>query len=570
MRRSLFLRVLGGHLLVVTLLVTALLYFLLGTVRTSHVDNLTVQLERLAVTLADRLADEPDTTGLEHEFEALGERLRTRVTLMTTGGRVRFDSEADAETMEDHSVRPEVIEALAGRTGSDTRTSRTVGLEMLYVAVPVRRDGEVVGVMRVSVPMSEVNAVLRRLSIEVVVTAAVLLLVAVLLSLLAARDIARPVGRLVRAARRVGGGDLDVRVPAGRGDELGELSAGFNEMVARLRALVSQETGRKEMLGKIFGAMREGLVVLDRNGRVALTNPAFRALAGEEKPEGRFLWEIVRELALAELAQTGNGALTESATVRLGGRGFLCSATRIPAGGETVITFHDVTEVERMAAVKRDLVVNASHELRTPLTAIKGFLETLSETLTGDEKRYVEVISRHTERLINIVRDLLVLSQVEEGPKLEVGPVKLDRVAADVLRIFERRSREKGLELKLEAEAGLPAVSGDEFHFEQVLVNLVDNAVKYTDAGYVRVRLARDGERVKLVVEDTGIGIPADQLPRLYERFFVTDKARSRKLGGTGLGLAIVKHIVLQHGGTIEAESDPGQGSRFTVTLPAA
>ncbi|MFO7637709.1 MAG: ATP-binding protein [bacterium] len=570
MRNSLFLRVFGGHLLVVILLVTALLYLLLGTFRASHVASLTGQLERLATTLADRLVSDADTAGLAAELDALGERIGTRITLMTPGGRVLADSRADAETMEDHSVRVEVIEALQGRTGSETRLSRTVGTEMLYVAVPVRRGGEVAGVMRVSVAMSEVNAALRRLGTEVLVTAGVLLLLAVLLSALAARDISRPVRRLVRATRRVGGGDLEVRVPAGRGDELGELSAGFNEMVTRLRELVTREKNRKEMLDKVITAMREGLVVFDRDGRVTLANPAFTEIAGVGRPEGRFLWEVVRESALADLARAGGIAEPASARAVIGGRSFLCSASWLASSRETVITFHDITEIERVADMKRDLVVNASHELRTPLTAIKGFLETLAETLTGDEKRYVEVISRHTERLINIVRDLLVLSQVEDGPKLEIAPVDLGRVAADVLRIFERRAQEKGIELRFEVEPGVPAVAGDEFHLEQVLVNLVDNAVKYTDAGRVLVRLGREGDRVRLVVEDTGIGIPADQLPRLYERFFVTDKARSRKLGGTGLGLAIVKHIVLQHHGTIEAASEPGRGSRFTVTLPAA
>ncbi|MFO7675771.1 MAG: ATP-binding protein [bacterium] len=572
MHRSLFLRVFGGHLLVVVLLVTALLFFLLGTVRTGHVESLTGELEQHARTLADRFEQSPWSSpeSLDAALKRLGERVAVRFTVVAPDGRVLGDSRERAGVMEDHSARPEVIAAMAGEVGASTRFSRTLNSEMLYVAVPLERDGRVIAAVRAAVMMRDVNALLRRLGTEVVLAAGLLTLLALVLSLLVARDIARPVGRLVRAARRVGEGDLEVRVPAGRGDELGELSAGFNEMVARLRTLVAQEKSGRETLDKVIGAMREGLVVLDRDGRVTLANPSFRAIVGEERPEGRFLWETVREPALAELAQAEAEELTASATARFRGRSYLCSATRLESSRETVITFHDVTEVERMAEVKRDLVVNVSHELRTPLTAIKGFLETLAETLTGDEKRYVEVISRHTDRLINIVRDLLVLSQVEEGPKLDVSPVDLGRLAEDVLRIFERRAQEKGLELRLEVEPGVPSVAGDEFHLEQVLVNLVDNAIKYTDAGRVNVRLGKDGEVVRLVVEDTGIGIPADQLPRLYERFFVTDKARSRKLGGTGLGLAIVKHIVLQHRGTIEAESDPGHGSRFTVTLPAA
>jgi two-component system phosphate regulon sensor histidine kinase PhoR len=571
MRRSVFLRVFGGHLLVVALLASALLFFLLNTVRTGHIDSLTFELEHHARTLADRFEHDPwpSPDSLDAVLKRLGNRVAVRFTVVAPDGRVLGDSREQPGLMEDHSARPELIAAFRGGVGASTRFSRTLNSDMLYVAVPLERDGQVVAAVRAAVMMGAVNALLRRLGTEVVAVTGLLVLLALVLSLFVARDIARPVGRLVRAARRVGSGDLDVRVPAGRDDELGELSAGFNDMVTRLRALVAGEKDRKEKLDKIIGAMREGLVVLDRDGRVTLANSSFVGIAGGERPEGSFLWEVVRESTLAELVLASDDE-TASATVRFGGRTFLCSATRLASSRETVITFHDVTEIERMAAVKRDLVVNASHELRTPLTAIKGFLETLAETLTGDERRYVEVISRHTERLISIVRDLLVLSQVEEGPKLDIVPVDLGRVATDVLRIFERRAQEKGLELGLEVEPGLPPAAGDEFHLEQVLVNLVDNAVKYTDAGHVRVRLGREGDRVRLVVEDTGIGIAADQVPRLFERFFVTDKARSRKLGGTGLGLAIVKHIVAQHNGAVEVESEPGRGSRFSVTLPTA
>lgn len=570
MRKSIFLRVFGGHLLVILLLVTASLFFLLGTVREGFVASITRELEQHARTLADRF-EYPETLeegSLDAILKRLGERGWVRFTVTDLEGRVLADSREDPALMEDHSARPELIAALAGEVGSDIRFSRTLDAEMLYVAVPLVSDGRTTATVRAAVMMSDVNRMLRRLTGEVVLVSVLLLLLALGLSLLIARDVARPVGRLVRAANRVGQGELEFRVPAGRDDELGELSRGFNDMVARLEKLVASEKNRKEMLDKVIGAMREGLVVLDREGRVTLANPAFEFISGDVRPEGRFLWEVVRESALAELALAGNGGLTESVTVRLSGRSFICSATRIPVSGETVVTFYDITEIERMAEVKRDLVVNASHELRTPLTAIKGFLETLTEKAGGDELRYIEVISRHTERLINIVRDLLVLSEVEDGPRLEIGPVAIDRLAADVLRIFERRAQEKGLELGLEVEPDLPPVAGDEFHLEQVIINLVDNAVKYTDAGRVMVRLGRQGNQVRLEIEDTGIGIPADQLPRLYERFFVTDKARSRKLGGTGLGLAIVKHIVLRHGGEIRAESDPGKGSRFTVLLP--
>jgi two-component system phosphate regulon sensor histidine kinase PhoR len=236
-----------------------------------------------------------------------------------------------------------------------------------------------------------------------------------------------------------------------------------------------------------------------------------------------------------------------------------------------VVTLYDVTEIQNLARIKRDFVLNVSHELRTPLTAIKGYAEALEDDVDARTRSYAETIIRHTDRLIRIVEDLISLATLEEkGLAYEPERVSLKEIAENVVGIFEPKAKEKNLDLRLEAAADLPPIAGDPFRLEQMFVNLVDNAVKYTEKGSVWVRLEKEGAGVVVEVGDSGIGIPADDQGRVFERFYVVDKSRSRKTGGTGLGLSIVKHIVLLHGGRIDLQSSPGVGSRFRVYLPLA
>jgi len=249
---------------------------------------------------------------------------------------------------------------------------------------------------------------------------------------------------------------------------------------------------------------------------------------------------------------------------------FLCSATFLKSGEEVVVVFHDITQVKNIEKIKKDFVVNVSHELRTPLTAIKGFVETLEEEVDGKIQHYIDIIKRHTDRLINIVRDLLLLSELEEkGVTLEIEEVNVKNTVERIIPLFEQRLREKNLTLNLKVEGNLPPIKADPFKLEQMFMNLMDNAVKYTEKGgvFISVKKVRE-QKVCIEIQDTGIGIPKEHLPRIFERFYVVDKSRSRSFGGTGLGLSIVRHIVLLHNGSIDVESSPGSGTTFSITLP--
>jgi len=328
--------------------------------------------------------------------------------------------------------------------------------------------------------------------------------------------------------------------------------------LAHTLAALSAEVGRPLSL------------VLDREGRVVLDNPRARAMAGGIRPTGRPYWEFFRAPAFLDLVKsTLETQQARQGEVEQDGRSYLCGTTPLGSAGGCVALLHDITELKRLERIKRDFVVNASHELRTPLTAIRGYAETLEEEAGPEQRRHASIIRSHADRLARLVEDLLTLADLEErGPRLEKELLDLSALAVSTAALFEPAARAKGLALRVESQAGPVRAETDRFRMEQVLINLLDNAVKYTERGEVVLSVAAGEDGALVTVADTGPGIPPEHLPRLFERFYVVDKSRSRTMGGTGLGLSIVKHIVQLHGGTVTVESTPGRGTAFTVVLP--
>jgi two-component system phosphate regulon sensor histidine kinase PhoR len=371
------------------------------------------------------------------------------------------------------------------------------------------------------------------------------------------------------AARDFASGDFNARVFLKNKDEIGQLADTLNQTAEQLKNSFSELSRQKEELNSIIVSLKEGLLVLDRRGVVLRSNESFRTLAACDSADGKFYWEVLRSPDFTELIDRAKKQkLSLTGEVSLDPRVYACSVTLLESGEKIVAVFHDITEIRNLERVKRDFVVNVSHELRTPLTAIKGFVETLDEEADEGARRYLDIIKRNTNRLINIVNDLLVLSELEEKSKLELETVDLRRLTGDILKIFEPRIKQKGLTISSEIPDALPFIKGDPFKLEQMFVNLLDNAIKYTEKGQIRLTIGSADAKVTILIADTGIGIPKDDLARVFERFYVVDKSRSRKFGGTGLGLSIVKHIVLLHNGSIDVESGPDTGSRFFITLP--
>ncbi|MBN2189659.1 MAG: ATP-binding protein, partial [Candidatus Aureabacteria bacterium] len=313
-----------------------------------------------------------------------------------------------------------------------------------------------------------------------------------------------------------------------------------------------------------------GLLVLGADGKILLANQTFKKIIGAQDFKGRPYWEIIKEPDFAELVKLiVSERKNISKEIFLKNRTFLCNAAFLEAKDEIVIVFYDLTQIRELEKIKKDFVINVSHELKTPLTSIKGYVETLEEDPSEENLKYLGVIKRNTERLINIVKDLLVLAELEEGKeKFEFKKVNITGLAESLVKLFEPKAKAKNIKFKVQIPAKKIILTADSFKIEQMLINLMDNAVKYTDEGSVTVSLREDGQNAYIEIKDTGVGIKEGDIQRIFERFYVVDKSRSRTLGGTGLGLSIVKHIVLQHNGDIKVSSEPSKGTVFTVVLP--
>jgi two-component system, OmpR family, phosphate regulon sensor histidine kinase PhoR len=574
MKKTLFWKIFGGYLAIVAVFAAAVLAVSFPRIRNIYIQDQVRHLESLAGLLEERvlkMLDGEELGGIDRFAKTAGRSADARITVIDPEGRVLADSERDPQTMENHAYRPEVLAAIQGQKDWNLRFSSTVGERMLYMGFPlVHADGRAAGVLRLSVFVRELQDIISHLQGNMLRAVGIVAGVVLLAALLFSRGVTRPIGEFLTASERVAGGDFDVKLSIRRKGEFRAFAESFNAMTNDLKDMFSQLEFQKQELDSVLTSIREGLVVIDKSDRIVLSNPAFRRMPGIPAPDERFFWEVVRNTAFVDLirrVREGRKALSEE--IDIGGGWYLCNASWLEAQEKIVATFHDMTQARKVEKIKREFVVNVSHELRTPLTAIKGFVETLEARASEEDRKYIAIVQRNTDRLIRIVEDLLNLSELEEkGLPKDIGEIDVSAVAEHVLKIFEPKARDKGLAIELRSPSGLPLIKGDVFQLEQMFVNIVDNAVKYTEKGSVNISLDVIEGSVIVEVADTGIGIPAGQRDRVFERFYVVDTSRSKKLGGTGLGLSIVKHIVLAHNGTIDIRSEEGRGTTVRVTLP--
>lgn len=592
-RPSLALR-LAVILVVVTALGTAVMaLYVTRVLETRSVERLKAQLMTAARLIHDdvvpRVVRRAPPDRVQEVATSYGAKLAVRVTVIAEDGRVLADSERDLEgvrRMENHAARPEVRAALAGGIGSHVRRSRTLDLEMLYVAVPLDEGAGVKGVLRLAVPLAEVAKTVTAVRRTVAAGALLAFALALAVGLFISRRVTRPVKEMRAVAHRMAEGDFDRKVPVTGRDEVAELGHALNLMATRLAEKIRALEGERAKVAAILESMVEGVVAIDGQGRVLFMNPGARELLGlrQEPVEGRPLVEVIRQKEISELIEACRGcgpAESCRREIELGppvNRILEARAVPVPFepdGIGSLLVLHDVTELRRLERVRAEFVANVSHELRTPLTSIQGYLETLLEEQPEDPaqaRRFLEVAHTHAKRLGRLVDDLLQLSDIETGKvTLKPVPVALRGTVQAVSAIFESQATQKWLGVLNQVPAALE-VRADPDRLFQILVNLVDNAVKYTpEGGQLTLGAApRAGGVVEVWVADTGIGIPSTDLPRITERFYRVDRARSRELGGTGLGLAIVKHIVQAHGGELRIESELGKGTTVRFTLPAA
>ncbi len=491
-----------------------------------------------------------------------------RVTVIDSSGKVLADSEADAAKMENHSTRPEFVSALHGQVGSSTRLSKTIGTELLYLAVPIRG-----GAVRMAYPLSSIREANRRIRRDLFEGSAIAALVALLLAFIATQSIGRRLMRITDFAERVAAGDLTARIEEESTDEIAHVASALDKTARKLEDGFHALDNSRQTLEALLNSMQEAVLAVDQEGRVLWANQRMERLLPSGIRLGAPLVQSVRDpeiLRSVEHALARRDVTTAHAAKIFSGRVFDVTAAPMPGGG-AVAVLHDQTDIERVEKTRRDFIANVSHELRTPLTSIQGYSETLLDhnNVPDHVREFIEIIRKNATRMSHLTEDLLVLARVESGERdFNFQLTTAQELLDDAVQTFQDLATSRGVDISVMNMASSP-VSVDRDAIHQVLSNLIDNALKYGDGGKkILVGAGETEEGVQFYVRDFGGGIPSEHLPRLFERFYRVDKARSRESGGTGLGLAIAKHVVRAHGGTIKAESELNHGSVFYFTLP--
>lgn len=502
----------------------------------------------------------------------IGRDIHFRITITTPSGEVIGDSESDISKMDNHKNRPEIQEAINGSIGKSVRYSNTVQKDMIYIAMPMYVNNSLKGICRVSYFASDFNELLFSLLMNMIQISLLVIVITLLGVLLFTRRLTKPINELSVAASNVAAGDFDFKVNIRSNDEIAVLSRNFNLMTEKLKELFSQVVSQKEELNTLITSIDEGLVSVDKNGRILLSNDMFNNIVETESIKGRKYKKIIKEKSFSRLFKdTLKSKKSITREININDMFFLASSNYIETKEEVVILFHDITEIKKLELVKRDFVTNVSHELRTPLTAIKGFLETLYNEVEENPiaMKYMNIMTRHTDRLIALVQDLLTLSEIENpNINLVFTEFNLFKFIENVVKIFDQKLKDKNLTLEIETIDRDLKIEADTFKIEQLFINLIDNAIKYTDNGKISIKYKKVNESVEIEIIDSGIGIPDVDIERIFERFYLVNKARTRKVGGTGLGLSIVKHIVINHGGSIKVESKIDVGTKFLIKLP--
>ena len=509
----------------------------------------------------------------------IGARGGRRFTLVAADGRVIADTDADPVSMDNHRLRPEIAAAAESGEGVSVRRSDTVGRDLMYYALRLPEEGA--PVLRIAVPVAGLEEHIGSLTRGLLLFTALALVAAAAICFVIVRRQTAPLVDLTRLAGAIASGDLSSRARGGGPGEVGTLARSLNTMAESLASMVAQARKDREEMASILAGMGDGVIATDRRQRILLHNQGASRLLdfAPEGASGRLLWEVVREEAVIQAAkealESGGRRSFQVGPVRH--RHLDVSVYPWPSEGAAegiVIVAHDATESVRYQELRKEFVANVSHELRTPLTMIKGFVETLQDGASADPVKgpeFLATIGKHVDQLTNLVSDLLELSRLESREGLpRVMRVEIGGVLKKVVEFMKPAADKRRQSLEVSVDGVAAGVAGDPDYIERAVGNLVDNAIKYTpEGGRIRVSARSAGEAVVIEVADSGIGIPAEDLGRVFERFYRVDRSRSREMGGTGLGLSIVKHVVQVHGGTVDVESDVGKGTTFRVRLPA-
>jgi two-component system phosphate regulon sensor histidine kinase PhoR len=556
-------------------------FYMVNSTRNTQIDRLQSQLTNEARLVADisllSFVDPNKQSELDSIAKTTGKEIQARITLIAKDGTVLGDTDQDPLTMENHAARPEVVAALASGVGQATRYSATLHENMMYVAVTVTNQGEVVGIARVALPLTAVESLVNSAVLTIIWAIAIAAILVIVAAALIARMITRPVRQITKAAEGIAAGKLDQQIPIRTKDEIGRLGRTFNEMSMSLKNTMATIVDERSKLATVLSSITDGVVMTDSEGSIALVNPAAERLFNfkEAKVIGQPLIEAVHDYEIDDMVKKCLKTAHEQTTQLDSATGRFLRVIAVPlTTGEltgALVLFQDLTEMRNLQTMRQEFVGNISHELRTPLAAIKAIVETLQGGAINDKEAAMDFLNRldaEVDGMTQMVAELIELSRIETGRiKLKLEPVNLNLLIEEVIARLNPQAERQQVLLLTELSSDLPPVPADRDRIQQVILNIVHNAIKFTPPGGKATVYAKpQKDTVTVSVADTGIGISKEDLPHIFERFFKADKSRSSS--GTGLGLAIAKHIVQAHGGSIWVQSEEGKGSTFSFSLP--
>ncbi len=569
MRNPLFLKLLAAFLLVIAATAVAGGFFFRRVLETSLSTEIERNLKQKTLMFANRVNTDR-RYGIHDIVSQEGQAAGARATVIDVRGKVLADSEVAASSMDDLSKAPEFVAALRGDVGSHIRLDPALKVSFLDVAAPVSG-----GAARLEYPLSGVFGEGILIRNAMVMGGIVGLLLAILVAAFASRSFKRRLGRVERFSKRIAAGELEARIEETAPDELGRVEASLDVAAQQLERSFTSLQEKRHELETLLNSMQEAVVTIGPDERVQWANHSMDQLVPQRTRLNAAIVETVRDpdflRAVREVSETRMPAVVRASSI-VPGRAFEVTAAPLPGGG-AVLVLRDLTETERVEKTRRDFIANVSHELRTPLTSIQGYAETLLDTAADGSHShdFLEIIRKNAARMSRLTEDLLTLARVESGEqRFDVRPVSTGDLLQEAVQNFREIAGEQGVEIDIK-DAAYTEVSADPEAIQQIFSNLIENALKYGTPGK-RISLGASSvdDAVEFYVRDFGPGISSEHIPRLFERFYRVDRARSRESGGTGLGLAIAKHIVLVHGGTIRAESELNHGSTFFFTLPRA
>lgn len=520
-------------------------------------------------------------TNIQEMAVEISEQLDARITIILADGTVVGESTTEPSELENHLSRPEIESLKEGIRKKEIRFSKTVGAELLYITSPLKNDEEMLGFLRIGIPTNEVNGVIKNVWTALIISFTIAFTVILSTTFRIANQMISPVEEATKIANALAEGNYQLRAQEGRRDEIGQLSASINVLAFNLESVTKRQQIQQEQMETLIENTGSGLLLINRRGDIVLINRACRDIFQENTDlwinklyydviDNKDIIQLVQTIFMTEEKQNKQVELSMHTSVRhfdVFGAPIIGNESEFRG---IALVFHDISELKKLEQVRKDFVANVSHELKTPVTSIKGFTETLLDGARKDEKlseKFLTIIDKESERLQNLITDLLELSRIEQHYfQMNWQDTNVSEIVYEVYELLKGKAEEKGVTLQIDEGEKQAFIQGDAARIKQITINLVSNAMMYTPkGGSVQMQVLDEQEHICLLVKDDGIGIPKDEIPRIFERFYRIDRARSRNSGGTGLGLAIVKHLVEAHHGWIEVESELEKGTTFSI-----